>query len=127
MDELLQLGSKALRKAALSIDAKDFILNNETLFKTMKKAADRFIGGDTLEETIPKVIVGNQTGFKCSIEFMGESTKTIQEANDVTNEFFRIAKEIKNRNLHSTISLDLSHIGLTLSKDFCRDNLEKIL
>lgn len=126
LNELLELGSKALRIAALNTDAKDFILNNDTLFKTLKKAADRYIGGDTLEETIPKVILGNQTGFKCSIEFMGESTKSIQEATEVTDEFLRIVKEIKNQNLYSTISLDLSHIGLSLSKEFCRENLEKI-
>ena len=70
MDELLELGSKALRIAALNIDAKNFILNNEALFITLKKAANRYIGGDTLEETIAKVISENQNGFKCSIEFM---------------------------------------------------------
>lgn len=126
MDELLELGSKALRIAALNIDAKNFILNNEALFITLKKAANRYIGGDTLEETITKVISENQNGFKCSIEFMGESTKTIQETIEVTDEFLRIVEGIKTQKLYSTISLDLSHIGLTLSKEFCRDNLEKI-
>ncbi|EMY60166.1 proline dehydrogenase family protein [Leptospira terpstrae] len=126
MDELLELGSKALRKAALNIDAKEYILKNEILFKTLKKAADRYSGGETLEETIPMVISENQIGNKCSIEFMGESTKTIQEVTEVTDEFLRIVKEIKLQKLHSTISLDLSHIGLNLSKEFCRENLEKI-
>jgi proline dehydrogenase len=126
LNELLNIGSTALRKAALNTEAKEFILNNEALFKTIKKAADRYIGGETLEETIVKVIHQNKNGFKCSIEFMGESTKTEQEANEATQEFIRIAQQIKQLGLHSTFSLDLSHIGLIVSKDLCLNNLQSI-
>lgn len=78
---LLELGASALRKAALSEDAKTYILDNPILFKTIKKAADRFIGGETLIETIPKAKVQNQNGLKCSIEYMGENILDIQEIN----------------------------------------------
>ena len=57
---------------------------------------------------------------------MGESTHTEQEANDATNEFIRIAKEIKRNHLNSTISLDLSHIGLAISEELCLKNLNLI-
>jgi proline dehydrogenase len=126
MNELFDKGSGALRKAALNVKAKEFILNNEVLFKTFKKAADRYIGGETLEETIEKVLQQNQLGFKCSIEFMGESTQTVEEATAATLEFTRIAREIKRQGLHSTVSLDLSHIGLAISKDLCLSNLDAI-
>jgi proline dehydrogenase len=126
MNELFDKGSGALRKAALNVEAKEFILNNEVLFKTFKKAADRYIGGETLEETIEKVLQQNQLGFKCSIEFMGESTQTVEEATAATLEFTRIAREIKRQGLHSTVSLDLSHIGLAISKDLCLSNLDAI-
>lgn len=125
-NELLAIGSDALRKAAMNEKAKDFLLSNEVLFKTVKKAADRYIGGETLEETVLKVIHNNSLGFKCSMEYMGESTHTEKEANDAANEFIRMAKEIKNQNLNSTISLDLSHIGLAISKDLCLINLTSL-
>jgi proline dehydrogenase len=126
MDNLLITAAETLRKAALNEDAKDFILNNETLYKTLKKAANRYIGGENLEETIIKAIEQNNAGFKCSIEFMGESTRTIPEANAATREFIRICDEIKNHNLKSAVSLDLSHIGLAISRDLCFDNLALI-
>ena len=126
MDELLAMGSAALKKAALREDVKEFILNNKTLYNVIRKAADRYIGGETLEETIPKVIQENQNGFKCSMEFMGESTQTEHESDEATHEFIRIAREIKKQNLNSTFSLDLSHIGLAISKDLCLNNLNKI-
>lgn len=126
MDQLLQTGATALRKAALNEKAKEFILKNEVLFYTFKRAADRYIGGETLEETIPKVIQQNKNGLKCSIEFMGESTYVEQEANRATDEFVRICQEIKRLGLNSTVSLDLSHIGLAISKDLGYSNLERI-
>lgn len=126
MTELFELGANALRKAALNLEAKEFILKNETLFKTVKKAADRYIGGENLEETLAKVIAENNKGFKCSMEFMGESTKTELEASHATNEFIRIVEEIKRLQLNSAVALDLSHIGLDISKELCLHNLESI-
>lgn len=126
MNELLNLGASALKKAALNKEAKAFILNSKPLYQALRKAADRYIGGETLEETIPKVIQENQKGFKCSIEFMGESTLTEYEANQAKDEFIEIAREIKKQNLNSTFSLDLSHIGLAISKDLCLNNLHQI-
>lgn len=126
MNDLLITAAKTLRKAALNEGAKDFVLNNETLYKTLKKAANRYIGGENLAETITKVIEQNNAGFKCSIEFMGESTKTINEANTATQEFIKICNEIKTCSLNSTVSLNLSHIGLAISKDLCFDNLALI-
>jgi proline dehydrogenase len=122
--ELLNRTSSALRKAALNEHAKAYILSNPVLFKALKKAADRYIGGETLDETINKVKVQNQKGFKCSIEFMGESTQTEAEANAATDEFIKVCHEIKNQRLQSTIALDLSHIGLAVSRDLCLHNLD---
>lgn len=123
---LLAMGSKALRKAALNNDAKQFMLGNKVLFQTFKKAADRYIGGETLAETVQKVIAENQKGFKCSMEFMGENTMTPEEATAATDEFLRICDVVARQQLNSTVSLDLSHIGLAISSDLCRENLEKI-
>ncbi|WP_394774815.1 proline dehydrogenase family protein [Flavobacterium sp.] len=124
--DLLLMGANALRKAALNEQAKEYILSNEVLFKTIKKAADRYIGGETLEETIVKVKAQNKEGFKCSMEFMGENTLTEKEAVEATNEFIRIAHEIKSQKLNSTFSLDLSHIGLSISRELCLNNLNLI-
>ena len=68
--DLLLMGANALRKAALNNKAKEYILSDATLYKAIKKAADRYIGGETLDETILKVKHENKNGFKCSMEFM---------------------------------------------------------
>lgn len=124
--DLLLLGSEALKKAAINENAKEYLMANPLLFNVLKKAADRYIGGETLNETITKVLKENEKQFKCSIEFMGENTSTIEEANKATNEFLKIIQEIHLRSLNATVSLDLSHIGLAISKDLAYENLSKI-
>lgn len=126
MDKLLALGSTALRKAALNEAAKEYILSDKVLFNTLKRAADRYIGGETLAETIPKVIAQNASGIKCSIDFMGESTYAESEANEATQEFIRVCREIQQQGLQATVSLDLSHIGLAISPQLCLANLDAL-
>lgn len=126
MEELLAIGSQSLRKAALNEDVKAYILQNESLFKVLKKAANRYIGGENLSETVNKVTKENSMGCKCSIEFMGESTRTVKEALEAKDEFINICQTIHNQNLNSTISLDLSHIGLAISEDLCFENISAI-
>lgn len=125
--ELIDMGAKALKKAALNEQAKEYLLNNPALFQVLKKAADRYIGGESLNETIEKVVFENTRGYKCSMEFMGENTLTEKEANEATDEFVKIAGQIEKQQLYSTISLDLSHIGLAISKELALANITRIL
>lgn len=128
MDQnLIELGAQALKKAALNHEAKEYVLQNPPLFKALKKAADRYIGGETLPETLQKVIHANGQGYKCSVEFMGENTSTEKEARKATDEFVRIARQTEEQQLYSTISLDLSHIGLGISRELGFYNLTQIL
>jgi len=57
---------------------------------------------------------------------MGESTRTERDANEARNEFLKICQSIKDHGLNATVSLDLSHIGLAISRDLCVDNLDLI-
>lgn len=125
-DSLLKLGAQSLKTAALNEDAKKYVLENETLFKLLKKAADRYIGGETINETLETVRQWNQNGFDVTTDFMGESIRNEKDANDATTEFINYAQAVGNAKLNSSISLDLSHIGLLVSKDLVARNLKII-
>ncbi|GAA4326311.1 proline dehydrogenase [Mucilaginibacter gynuensis] len=126
MQNLLNTTAASLRKAALNQEAKNYILNINVLFQVLKRAADRYIGGETLEETLSKVHLQNGLGYRCGIEFMGENTSTTEEATRATNEFLLACSAINTDGLNAALSLDLSHIGLTLSSEFCLENLSLI-
>ncbi|UII24284.1 proline dehydrogenase family protein [Fulvivirga ligni] len=125
--DLLTLGSQALKKMALSQEAKSYIIANPQIYNVLKKATDRYIGGDNLEQTVAKVVDANHLGYKASIEYMGENAADERHANEATDEFLRILKQIDEQNLNATVSLDLSHIGLNLSTDLAEANLGRIL
>lgn len=124
--DLLTLGSEALKKAALNEDAKKFVLQNDKLFKILKKAAERYIGGETLHEAMLAVKQLNDKGYFVTTDFMGESIRNEKEAIEAADEFIAFAKAIQQRNLNSSISLDLSHIGLLVSDDLTKHNLQSI-
>ena len=123
---LLKIGAEALKKAALNENAKNFVLQNEKLFLTLKKAANRYIAGETLEETIISIQKINNNGYSVTTDFMGESIRNENDANDATAEFIKFAKSVKTENLNSSISLDLSHIGLLVSTQLTIKNLKLI-
>ena len=126
MNEILNAAAASLRKAAINERAKEYILRNEVLFKTLKKAANRYIGGEDLEETLEKVLIQERAGYRSGIEFMGENTLTAFEAKQATAEFLKACYRIKSVGLDAALSLDLSHIGLSKSKALCMDNLMEI-
>lgn len=126
MEELLSIGSAALKTIATNEQAKQYLLNNKLLYGILRKAADRYIGGETLEETLKKVIQANNRSMKCSIEYMGENINQASEANAAKDEFLRICTHIASKELNSTVSLDLSHIGLNVSLELCLENLMEI-
>jgi len=125
-ENLLKMGAESLKKAALNEDAKEFVLNNEPLFKTLKKAANRYIGGETLEEALGAVREWNDNGFSVTTDYMGESIRNEKDASAATTEFIQFCRGIELQNLNSSVSLDLSHIGLLVSKDLAMQNLKKI-
>jgi len=124
--ELLKTGSQALKKAALNETAKNFILQNKVVFNTLKKAANRYIGGENLNEAVTVIQKLNKEGFIVTTDFMGESIRNEGDANLATKEFIQLAETICMEKLNSSVSLDLSHIGLLVSKELAAKNLHTI-
>lgn len=126
MERLLQIGSSALKAAATNQKAKDYLLDNPLLYNLLRKAAERYIGGENLAQALEKVHKTNSHGMKSSLEFMGENVATENQAVEATEEFLQICQHIADQGLNTTISLDLSHIGLNQSSELCLENLLRI-
>ncbi|MBT1688280.1 proline dehydrogenase family protein [Fulvivirgaceae bacterium PWU37] len=126
MGKLMAVGSAALRKAAVHDEAKQYILGHEKLYRLFSKAASRYVAGETLPAAVARAAQYNQQGLATSIEFMGENVKDEHEAAAATAEFLAICDQIASKGLKSNVSLDLSHIGLALSADLCRQHLAQL-
>lgn len=116
----------ALRRLALNEDVKAYVLEHTPLYKTLLRAAIRFIGGETLADGIEAAGSLNEQGHAVSIDYMGESTREAAAATEATDEFLRVVDAIAANSLDASVSLDLSHIGLTVNEDLCFRNASRL-
>jgi len=116
----------ALRHLALNEEAKKYILDRPRLYEAGLRAAQRFIGGETLDECIQEAKAIDRGGHLVSIDFMGESTRARKMAQDATEEFVRIARAIDRHEIEASVSLDLSHVGMVIDEDLCLENANRI-
>ncbi len=129
MESIIDLKSQvgdALRKAAINLQAKQYIMEHSELFDLLEKAARRYLGGNSLNEAITTVKELNRKGRMATVDYMGESILTISQANDVTNEFLLLIEAIHDQQLKCTVSLDLSHLGLMMDTKKCHENISRM-
>lgn len=109
--------AKALRHIALDEDIKSYVLQHPPLYQALLHAAMRFIGGETLTQCVETAASLNQEGCAVTIDYMGESTRDAAMAEQATQEFLKVIQAIANQRLDSSVSLDLSHIGMVIDAE----------
>jgi proline dehydrogenase len=98
--------------------------------KIVKKAiykyfAKRFIAGEKMEDAKKKAQEISKKGFVSIINFLGEETKTEEDALNVCHIYIRIAKDPRFPK-ESRISIKPSHLGLKLGYDFYLNTIKKL-
>ena len=92
----------------------------------MKLGAKRFIAGSTLQQAAEMVRELNREGLVVTLDHVGESVSTKQEAIAATNEAIAIFKIIKKMKLNSNVSVKLTQLGLGIDPEFCYENMDRI-
>jgi proline dehydrogenase len=92
-----------------------------------RRAASRFIAGETNTDAIQAVRALNSLGITATLDHLGENTADEDAACQAAQEVIGILEEIERRSVRSNVSIKLSQLGLILNEDLCRQNLEKIL
>ncbi len=116
----------ALKNIARDEEIKARIMKDPFLKGILLRVASRFVCGEELPEALEAAKKANALGHAATIDYMGESVRDEALAERATKEFIRVAKEIKNRCLESSISLDLSHVGMALDANLAFENASKI-
>lgn len=89
--------------------------------------AMRFVAGDTLEDAIQAARALNAAGLTVSLDFLGESVATREEATAATDMVIRILETIKRTGVDANVSVKPTQFGLDIDETFCRDNIEMVL
>jgi proline dehydrogenase len=109
--------AEILKQIALDEGIKEYVLQHPSLYQPLLHAALRFIGGETLAECIETGKLLNRQEFDVTIDYMGESTRDADMAQQATAEFLRVIEAIAEQKLNSSVSLDLSHIGMVIDAE----------
>ena len=107
----------ALRRLALDEDLKHRTMADPALAPIARRVAQRYIGGETVDEVFARVPASLARGHAVSIEYTGESVRDAALADAETEVFVDVAERIAEAGIPSTLSLDLSHIGLVVDPE----------
>jgi proline dehydrogenase len=116
----------ALRRIARDEQLKAHIENDPALFTLLLRGARRYIGGVDLAECTQTLQQLNAQGMLATADYMGESTRDEAKARAEMQHFLDLIELIKAQHLRSSVSLDLSHIGLSISQALALDNTRRI-
>jgi proline dehydrogenase len=91
------------------------------------KFASRFVAGESLDTAIEAVQKSNEAGLTATLDLLGESVSTREEAEQSRVEVVEILERIEELNLDANVSIKPTQMGLDVDEDFCLDNLKQLL
>ena len=89
--------------------------------------AMRFVAGDTLDDALRAARALNDAGLTVSLDFLGESVKSREEATEAADMAVRIIEAIVRDGLNANLSIKPTQLGLDIDEAFCRENIERVL
>ncbi len=87
----------------------------------------RFVAGDELEDAIAAAQRLNESGFRVTLDFLGESISDHEEARAAASAYEASLEAIDGSDARSTISLKLTQLGMDIDEAFCEQNLRSIV
>jgi proline dehydrogenase len=89
--------------------------------------ARRFIAGEAIDEAIDCARRIQSQGFLLTLDYLGESVRTLEEATAATREYVRLMDVIVASGIERNVSLKLTQLGVDVDRATCVDNLRRIL
>ena len=87
----------------------------------------RFIAGETTADAIAAARAIQAAGLSISLDLLGESVVTLDEADAATAGCLTLVREIVDAGIERNVSLKLTQLGLDVDRATAVDNLRKIL
>ncbi len=87
----------------------------------------RFIAGEDVETALHITRQLNQEGFLVALDYLGEDTQRIEDAEQAANQYIALLEHIVRSGVNACISVKLTQLGLDLGMDVARLNLARVL
>ncbi len=93
----------------------------------VKRFAMRYIAGEHIEDATRLVKELNSERMLATIDVLGENVTTKEDAISSSQAAIEVLRMIKNNKLNANLSIKLTQFGLNIDKDFCFDNVLKVM
>jgi proline dehydrogenase len=89
--------------------------------------ARRFIAGETLDEAIDAARALEARGLRLTLDQLGESVRTSDEARAATDGYLEMIHRIVEGGIERNISIKLTQLGLDIDRALCAANVRQVL
>lgn len=116
--------SLALKAIARNTSLKSALLQMPTVYSALWPAARRFVAGETRQVGMETAKALARLGYGMFLAYVGENTGTEQACQAALEELLALSQAIETASLPAgtTISFDLSQIGLSVSQKLAREH-----
>lgn len=120
-------GDAWLRRILLYLSTASWARNMVSSFPVAKKVSTRFVAGETINDAMLVTKALNKRGMHVTLDFLGESVSTIDEAKAARDEILRLLDCINEEKTDATVSVKLSQLGLKLNHNLTYENIRAIV
>jgi proline dehydrogenase len=92
-----------------------------------RRAAMRFVAGETIESVISAIKELNAIGISTTLDHLGENVETEADAQRAADDYIDVLEAISHSTVKSHVSIKLTALGLDLGDDFCRQNVARVI
>lgn len=89
--------------------------------------AKRFIAGEDRATALKNIKSLYDQGFLCTVDVLGESVHTEEQAIAAKDEYLALLKDIETFHRPVDISAKVSALGMDISYDLCKRNVEELI
>ncbi len=97
-----------------------------TDWRFARRAASRFIAGDTLEEALETIRTLNDEGMFVTVDHLGENVFTAEEAISAADYYLESLPRFEESGVEASISVKITQMGLNIDFNLCLDNMRRI-
>jgi proline dehydrogenase len=93
----------------------------------VRRFARPYLAGETIEDMVRAVSEVNAEGFMGAVSILGEYVTRREESEAAVSGYEKVLSTIQEQKLNSNIHIKPTHMGLKLDKEFCYQNVRRIL
>lgn len=120
-------GEQWLRAILLYLSAAAWARTLVTHLPLARPVVRRFVAGETIDEAMKATKALNQQGMSATLDYLGESVTSPEEAFIARDEILRLLDQIHINGVQANVSVKPSQLGIKIDPALTRESLVQIL